>query len=333
MWQVRREAAFKPISPRIYHHYNTFLPASKAGRGHARQEVRRQTGSGRGLPQGVPLPLPSDDAEGTKNQGAAHGLPPDGRSAKRGCLERPRGLADARKAPGLVFLCSVPKQRPPHSGDKPRVFRALRRYARQSRCALRAQAEKRLALAEALVAECTGHAITPDAIVDRSSSVYSPRGGFVRGHRQIQHGPLSRAAPAEAGILRNGFYRTHRAGGQNGQSGHSAQSALRPRRMRVHVGFATRNGFPRRACRGAKRAKRAFSATGVMPSPHARPRRLTGRNGFHRPCRGPRVRAARWIPPRQALAARLFSHPAPGQTTGGAHFARLGCSRSPHTAA
>ena len=205
MWQARRKAAFKPISPRIYHHYNIFLPAGKAGRRYARQGAWRQ----RGLPQGVALPLPSDDAEGTKNQWAAHGLPPDGRSAKRGCLERPRGLADARKAPGLVFLCSVPKQRPPHSGDKPRVFRALRRYARQSRCAFRAQAEKRLALAEALVAECTGHAITPDAIVDRSSSVYSPRGGFVRGHRQIRHGPLSRAAPCrggkmdEADILRN----------------------------------------------------------------------------------------------------------------------------------
>lgn len=255
MWQVRREAAFKPISPRIYHHYNTFLPASKAGRGHARQEVRRQTGSGRGLPQGVPLPLPSDDAEGTKNQGAAHGLPPDGRSAKRGCLERPRGLADARKAPGLVFLCSVPKQRPPHSGDKPRVFRALRRYARQSRCALRAQAEKRLALAEALVAECTGHAITPDAIVDRSSSVYSPRGGFVRGHRQIQHGPLSRAVPR----------------GQNGRSGHFARQALRPRRLRGHVGFAGRSGIPAR-----RRAVGTNGRSGHLAQQALRLRRMRG---------------------------------------------------------
>ena len=54
----------------------------------------------------------------------------------------------------------LPKQRPPHGGDEPRVFPALGRQGRKLRCAGRAKAEARLARAKAPAAESTRHPFT-----------------------------------------------------------------------------------------------------------------------------------------------------------------------------
>lgn len=71
-------------------------------------------------------------------------------------------------------LASTAKQRPPHGGDEPGIFRASGRYGCKLRHAGWAKAEKRLAIAKVPSAESTRHILTPTVSIDHSSTVYSP---------------------------------------------------------------------------------------------------------------------------------------------------------------
>ena len=83
----------------------------------------------------------------------------------------PQAWQQAKAWPRRV---SAPKQRPPHGGDEPDVFRTPGRHRRELRHTGRAKAKHRLALAKAPLAESTRHPLTPTASIDRSSTVYSP---------------------------------------------------------------------------------------------------------------------------------------------------------------
>ena len=83
----------------------------------------------------------------------------------------PQAWQQAKAWPRRV---SAPKQRSPHGGDEPDVFRTPGRHRRELRHTGRAKAKHRLALAKAPLAESTRHPLTPTASIDRSSTVYSP---------------------------------------------------------------------------------------------------------------------------------------------------------------
>ena len=101
------------------------------------------------------------------------------------CRKRQPGVSGGRYMPewpiaaGQAFweacgLASTAKQRPPHGGDEPGIFRASGRYGCKLRHAGWAKAEKRLAIAKVPSAESTRHILTPTVSIDHSSTVYSP---------------------------------------------------------------------------------------------------------------------------------------------------------------
>ena len=268
MWQVRREAAFKPVSPRIYHHYNIFLPAGKAGRRYARQGAWRQ----RGLPQGVALPLPSDDAEGAKNQGAARGLPPDGRSAKRGFwsaradwrtpAKRPARFPyvqypnSARRTAAINHGYSArsgatPASRDVHSGHRQKNASPSPKRSWQNVQVMPSPPTPLLTVLLRFIRRAAGSCVaTGKFSMARFPAPRQPKRGFcataftgriVPGGKMAKAGILRNlrcalaACASTLGLRRATASRAARAEGQNGRSGHLAQQALCPRRMRGHA--------------------------------------------------------------------------------------------------
>lgn len=254
--------------PRIYHHYNIFLPAGKAGRRYARQGAWRQ----RGLPQGVALPLPSDDAEGAKNQGAARGLPPDGRSAKRGFwsaradwrtpAKRPARFPyvqypnSARRTAAINHGYSArsgatPASRDVHSGHRQKNASPSPKRSWQNVQVMPSPPTPLLTVLLRFIRRAAGSCVaTGKFSMARFPAPRQPKRGFCATAftgRIVPGGKM-----AKAGILRNlrcafaacastlglrgaTASRAARAEGQNGRSGHLAQQALCPRRMRGHA--------------------------------------------------------------------------------------------------